>query len=145
MKKIYTIGFSGKNARVFFETLRQNNIKRLVDVRLNNVSQLAGFTKKNDLAYFLEKICNIPYLHMDVLAPTKEILDAYKNKYISWDEYEKQYNSLINSRNIDSSLKNIDFNDACLLCSEKTADQCHRRLAAEKIKDIFSMQQIIHL
>ncbi len=145
MTTLYTVGFSGKDAKTFFELLKLNNIQMLIDVRLNNVSQLAGYTKKNDLAYFLDKICNIKYLHLPILAPTKEILDGYKTKKISWAEYEIKYTRLINERKIEDRLKNIAFANACLLCSEKTAEQCHRRLVADIIKRIFSIGKIIHL
>lgn len=145
MSSLYTIGFSGKDAKTFFELLKYNDIKTLVDVRLNNVSQLSGYTKKNDLSYFLDKICNIKYLHLPILAPTKEILDAYKSKKILWHDYEEKYISLIHMRNINEKLKDIDFNEACLLCSEKSADQCHRRLAANLIKDTFLLDNIIHI
>lgn len=145
MNTLYTIGFSGKDAKTFFELLRLNRIQTLLDVRLNNVSQLAGYTKKNDLAYFLDKICNIKYLHLPILAPTKDILDGYKNKKISWAEYEAKYIHLIKERKIEERLKDINFADACLLCSEKTADQCHRRLAAENLKHNEFTDKIIHL
>lgn len=145
MQTLYTIGFSGKDAKTFFDLLQLNKIKTLIDIRLNNVSQLAGYTKKNDLAYFLDKICNIKYMHLPILAPTKEILDGYKTKKISWPVYEEKYLSLIDERNIGNRLKGIDFNESCLLCSEKNADQCHRRLAADKIKEIFLIDNIIHI
>ena len=89
--KLYTIGFIKKSARVFFETLLKNNIKRLVDIRLNNTSQLAGFTKREDLRYFLEAIGNIEYIHLEKFAPSKELLNAYKKKLINW---ERTKNSL---------------------------------------------------
>ena len=145
MGVLYTIGFSGKDAKTFFELLRLNKVQMLVDVRLNNVSQLAGYTKKNDLAYFLEKICGIKYLHLPILAPTKEILDGYKSKKISWNDYEAKYIHLINERKIERHLKDIDFVNACLLCSEKTAENCHRRLAANIIKSMSLIEKIVHL
>lgn len=152
MSQLYTIGFTKKDARSFFEALKKNNMKALIDVRLNNVSQLAGYTKKNDIQYFLEQ-SGIEYEHALILAPTKEILDAYKKKEMTWEEYEKQYIELLNRRNVievlEKSLKN-DFDKACLLCSESTAEQCHRRLAANHIRDYMREIkgidiQIIHL
>ena len=98
MSVLYTVGFSGKDAKTFFELLKLNNVQTLLDIRLNNVSQLSGYTKKNDLAYFLDKICDIKYKHLPILAPTKEILDAYKAKKISWNDYEAKYIHLINER-----------------------------------------------
>ncbi|MFV0350338.1 MAG: DUF488 family protein [Halodesulfovibrio sp.] len=145
MNNIYTIGFSQKNAERFFSLICNHKIKTLIDVRLNNVSQLAGFTKKNDLAYFLKKICNAGYIHIPNLAPTKEILDAYKKKQIDWNQYEKDYYRLVQSRDIGSKLSLDLLEDACLLCSEPTADKCHRRLAAEHLKTLFPSLAIRHL
>ena len=105
MSVLYTVGFSGKDAKTFFELLKLNNVQTLLDIRLNNVSQLSGYTKKNDLAYFLDKICDIKYKHLPILAPTKEILDAYKAKKISWNDYEAKYIHLINERKIENELK----------------------------------------
>ena len=89
--EIYTIGFTQKNAAEFFETLRRAGIRRVIDVRLNNTSQLAGFTKRDDLEYFLEQICQAAYDHQPELSPTKEILDGYKKKEIPWEEYEARF------------------------------------------------------
>ena len=145
MTSLYTIGFSGKDAKTFFELLKLNKIQTLFDVRLNNVSQLAGYTKKSDVAYFLDKICNIKYTHLPILAPTKEILDEYKNKRISWKDYESKYVTLINQRQIGRHLRDIYFDNSCLLCSETKAEQCHRMLAANIIKENFLIDRIIHL
>lgn len=142
---LYTIGFTGKSAREFFETLQNAGVKRLVDVRLNNVSQLAGFTKKRDLEYFLRAIADIDYLHTPVLAPTKEILDDYKKKRIGWDEYEQRFRQLLEDRQPAQELRREDLDRACLLCSEPTAEQCHRRLVAEFLKDHWAGMEIVHL
>jgi len=133
---IYTIGFTKKNAETFFKLLIENNVECLVDVRLNNVSQLAGFTKANDLKYFLKRIGNIAYVHNTNYAPTKDILDNYKKNKISWAEYEKLYLNLINKRQVEKIfVKDIQqYNNVCLLCSEPTAQYCHRRLLAEYLK-----------
>ncbi|CQR73277.1 hypothetical protein SOV_50590 [Sporomusa ovata DSM 2662] len=134
--KLFTIGFTKKTARQFFTLLRENNIKKVVDIRLNNVSQLAGFTKGEDLKFFLNQFCNIEYIHDIELAPTKKILDDYKNKIITWEEYELLFNDLLDQRNIKDRLYKIlsnDFDHICLLCSEATNDKCHRRLVAEYI------------
>jgi Protein of unknown function, DUF488. len=136
--KLYTIGFTKKSAQEFFELLKKNNIKQLIDIRLNNSSQLAGFTKGNDLKYFLKTICNIGYDHDITLAPTQEILDGYKKKKISWDQYEQLFKNLLNTRN---SIDNInlktkkEYDYICLLCSELSPKNCHRRLVAEYIKE----------
>jgi|LSQX01.1.fsa_nt_gb uncharacterized protein (DUF488 family) len=136
--KLYTMGFTKKSAKDFFTILKRNNIEKLIDIRLNNASQLAGFTKGNDLKYFLKEICDIEYIHDTDLSPNKEILDDYKNKKISWSQYEILFNSLLKERKINSKLEikyNNQFDNICLLCSEVTADNCHRRLVAEYIKN----------
>ncbi|MBT4508204.1 MAG: DUF488 domain-containing protein [Desulfobacula sp.] len=125
--------------------IKKNNIKYLVDIRLNNVSQLAGFAKRDDLKYFLKQICNCEYRHMPEIAPTKEILDGYKKKQISWDEYVVQYNTLIKKRIIESKLSLSELDGSCFLCSEPTADMCHRRLAAEYLKKQYKELKIKHL
>lgn len=145
MITIYTIGFTKKNAEKFFETLKENNIKLLLDIRLNNISQLAGYTKKDDLKYFLKEICNIKYLHLPELSPTKEILDDYKKNKISWDEYEEKFLNLYYIRPIDKLLKNTSLDHACLLCSEATPEKCHRRLVAEQFLKNKLVDTIIHL
>lgn len=132
---LYTIGFAQKSAEEFFGLIRKHNIELLLDIRLNNKSQLAGFTKEHDLKYFLKAICSCRYEHCIEYAPTKEILDSYKAKTMSWNEYVKNYNALILKRGDYRKFyeKYSSFNNICLLCSEPTADQCHRRLLAEII------------
>lgn len=147
---IYTIGFTKKSAEQFFELLKKNNVKNLVDIRLNNVSQLAGFTKGSDLKYFLKELLGIGYIHDKKLSPTKEILDDYKKKIISWNDYEDKFIRLLNEREIKKHvIENLyDVLDgSCLLCSEETADKCHRRLVAEYIQRVFSNEEIkiIHI
>jgi uncharacterized protein (DUF488 family) len=136
--KLFTIGFTKKSAKEFFDLLKSNNIKKIIDIRLNNSSQLAGFTKGNDLKYFLEVICNIDYEHDMSLAPTQEILDGYKKKKINWDQYEQLFKNLLITRNsidtINCKNKN-DYDNLCLLCSELSPKNCHRRLVAEYIKE----------
>lgn len=133
---LYTIGFTKKNAYRFFELIKRHNIEVLVDVRLNNKSQLAGFTKGEDLPYFLEEICKCKYYHNIDFAPTKEILDAYKKNKITWDEYVEQYEPLIEKRKaVQLFLKLFSkYENVCLLCSEPTPEQCHRRLFAEMVQ-----------
>lgn len=138
MIKIYTIGFTKKTAEEFFSLLKSNEIKLLYDVRLNNSNQLAGFSKGNDLEYFLDKLVSIDYIHDIRFSPTKEILDDYKKKNITWHEYEIKFNDLLKSRKIDMVIKKellTKLNGICFLCSEEKADQCHRRLVAENIKN----------
>jgi uncharacterized protein (DUF488 family) len=143
--KLFTIGFTKKNAETFFGKLKDFGIKRVIDIRLNNVSQLAGFTKKYDLIYFLNKICNCDYKHKPLLAPTKEILGAYKKKEITWSEYEKRFNDLLVARKAQTLIFSSDLHMACLLCSEPTPDKCHRRLVAEFFKNNFKDIEITHL
>lgn len=145
MVTLYTIGFTKKNAELFFETLKRNNINLLLDIRLNNVSQLAGYTKKDDLKYFLKEICNIQYLHMPELSPTKEILDNFKKNIISWTDYEEKFLNLYQTRPIEKLLKNISLDHACLLCSEATPEKCHRRLVAEQFLQSKFIDRIVHL
>jgi uncharacterized protein (DUF488 family) len=143
--KLFTIGFTKKNAEIFFEKLNKSGVVKLIDIRLNNVSQLAGFTKKNDLMYFLKQICNSDYVHEPLLSPTKEILDAYKKKEINWTEYEKRFNDLLVSRKAHTLTSLSEIHMACLLCSEPTPEKCHRRLVAEFLKNSLKNIEIIHL
>ncbi len=144
MTIIYTIGFSGKDAETFFTTLKRNSVSHLIDIRLNNVSQLAGYTKKNDLKFFLHEICNIKYSHEILYAPTKEILDNYKNKNITWEQYKESYLSLMSYRNIITKLC-TPLHMACLLCSEKTHEHCHRGLLADMLLKHDMVDKIIHI
>jgi uncharacterized protein (DUF488 family) len=144
--EIYSIGFTKKSAREFFGTLRAHGIERLLDVRLNNTSQLAGFAKQADLAYFLREICGAAYEHEPLLAPTQEMLDAYKKKKGSWDIYTESFLALIQARKVESVLSIENFQKkTVLLCSEATAEHCHRRLALEYLQKEWSGVRIIHL
>ncbi|MCW9679314.1 MULTISPECIES: DUF488 domain-containing protein [Nostocales] len=131
---LFTIGFTQKKAEQFFETLTKAGVKRVIDTRLNNVSQLAGFAKKPDLQYFLQKIGGIEYIHILDLAPTKDILDAYKKKEITWDSYEQKFNQLMTQRQIERKLSIDIIDKSCLLCSELKPHNCHRRLVAEYLQ-----------
>ena len=131
---IYSIGFTGKSAEIFFTLIKSQPIKTLVDVRLNNVSQLAGFTKKKDLQYFLRELCNIDYVHLLELAPTKEILDPYKKGNVAWEIYEDNFMNLMAKRNIERIDKEL-ITDGCLLCSEHKPHHCHRRLVIEYLNN----------
>ena len=141
---IFTIGFSQKSAEDFFTLLIQNKVKKLIDIRLNNKSQLAGFANAKHLPYFL-KLHNIEYEYKPKLAPSKNLLDGYKKKTIDWNEYIDIYNKLLIDRDILKNISIEDFNNAVLLCSEPTADQCHRRLLAEYLANNFKNIQIKHL
>jgi uncharacterized protein (DUF488 family) len=142
---LYTIGFTKKNAKSFFSELRSAGVTKLIDIRLNNVSQLAGFAKRDDLIFFLKELCNCDYKHMPNLAPTKEILDSYKKKKIDWDEYVRRFSKLIKERKIENEITAEELNNACFLCSEPTPEQCHRRLVSEYLKDQFDDIEIKHL
>ncbi|MDD5270559.1 MAG: DUF488 domain-containing protein [Candidatus Omnitrophica bacterium] len=143
--KLFTIGFTKKSAEDFFESLKKNNVKKLIDIRLNTKSQLAGFAKQNDLKYFLQQICKIEYLYMPNLAPSKELLDGYQDKRVSWEQYEKEYLDILEGRKILSNIDYSVFNNACFLCSEDTPEQCHRRLAAEYLARANKEIEIVHL
>lgn len=143
--KIFTIGFTKKSAKEFFEILKTNNIEQIIDIRLNNTSQLAGFTKKDNLEYFLKELCSIDYSHFIFLAPTKEIRDRYiKSK--NWDVYVKEYIELLDNRKVLDKLDKSYFKrKSCFLCSEASADHCHRRLLVEYLKEHWDYVEIVHL
>ena len=143
--KIFTIGFTKKTAEEFFETLRASGANRLVDVRLNNVSQLAGFAKKQDLAYFLRTICGMDYVHLPVLAPTQDILDEYKKHKSDWQIYERSFLGLMRERRIEHTVSRDVLADSCLLCSEDKPHHCHRRLVAEYLKEHWADVDIEHI
>lgn len=143
--KIYTIGYTRKNAEAFFLKLRHAGIVTLIDIRLNNISQLAGFTKRDDLPFFLKELCNCSYKHMPNFSPTKEILDDYKKKKIDWNEYARFFIKLIQERRIENEISIQELNNACLLCSEPTPERCHRRLVSEYFLEKFINVEVKHL
>lgn len=143
--RLYTIGFTQTDAENFFSRLKRANVKRLIDVRLNNVSQLAGFAKRDDLRYFLDEICEAGYSHHTELAPTKELLDDYKKRGLTWMEYERSFNEIICKRRIEAGVDATFLDGACLLCSEPGPEHCHRRLVAEYLQKHIPGLKIIHL
>jgi uncharacterized protein (DUF488 family) len=143
--RVFTIGFTKKSARYFFELLKASDARRVVDVRLGNVSQLAGFAKGEDLSYFLEKICDMGYVHVPELAPTREILDSYKKRKGSWERYEQEFLALLTRRRVEASVAPEVVADGCLLCSEDEPDHCHRRLVAEYLQRCWGDIEIRHL
>ena len=147
MIKVCTIGFTKKTAKQFFSILTKNNIDTVVDIRLNNSSQLAGFSKYPDIEFFLEKICNIGYKHDLHFAPKDSTLTKYKKKQISWDEYEIEFAQTMLERKITEYIKANYSSEGtiCLLCSEPTPENCHRSLVANYFKEIFHEVQILHL
>lgn len=143
--RLLTIGFTKKSAQRFFELLRESGVSRIVDVRLNNGSQLAGFAKKNDLAWFARELSGLDYIHEPSLAPTKEMLKDYRNKHISWSDYENQFIELMGRRQIESVLSRDLLDNGCLLCSEDQPHHCHRRLVAEYLNEHWGNVEIEHL
>ncbi|MFD5426827.1 DUF488 family protein [Streptomyces sp. NPDC127084] len=143
--KLYTIGFTKKSAEKFFGLLREAGVTALVDVRLNNVSQLSGFAKRDDLRYFLGEICGARYTHRTELAPTKDMLDAYKKRDIGWAAYEDRFLELMKVRQIEDAVRREAFDNAVLLCSEDNARHCHRRLVAEYLAQQWDDVTIEHL
>ena len=142
---VYTIGFTHKSAEEFFSILKVAGVKRVVDIRINNVSQLAGFSKKKDLEYFLRELGNIEYVHLPDLAPTQDILDEYKKNKGNWLIFEKKFLRLISERRIEERASREMLDHSCLLCSEAVADHCHRRLVAEYLKIKWGDVSIVHL
>ena len=143
--RLYTIGFTRKDARRFFGLLLDAGVRRVVDVRLNNVSQLAGFTKRADLEFFLERIGPIGYVHRPELAPTQGLLDAYKKRGGDWAEYERAFLALLAERRVEERLSPADLDGGCLLCSEPTPERCHRRLVAEYLAARWGNVETHHL
>ncbi len=144
--EIYTIGFTQTCAAEFFGKLKEAGIRLLIDVRLNNVSQLAGFAKRHDLEYFLAEICSAEYVHEPLLAPSQELLDAFKKKKGSWEEYERSFLGLMADRRIESVISRDLFNmPAVLLCSERTAERCHRRLVLDYLSNHWGDVRAVHL
>jgi uncharacterized protein (DUF488 family) len=144
--EIYSIGFTQKSASQFFDTLKAHGIERLLDVRLNNTSQLAGFAKQADLAYFLREICGAEYEHEPLLAPTQEMLNTYKKRKGDWETYEVEFLALMCERKIESAISRESLNrKTVLLCSEPTAEHCHRRLVLEYLQREWGSVNIVHL
>jgi uncharacterized protein (DUF488 family) len=144
--EIFTIGFTQSSAERFFRRLKQAGVKRLLDVRLNNRSQLAGFAKQDDLAWFLRELCDIDYQHEPMLAPTQTMLDAYKKNGGDWSVYEQEFMALMHEREIENNLSPDDFQTpTAMLCSEATAENCHRRLVIEYLQQHWPDLQAVHL
>ena len=134
MITLYTIGFTKKNARKFFGLLKQAGVKKLVDIRINNSSQLAGFAKGGDLEFFMKEICNADYVHLTDLAPTKELLKDYQDKVIDWNGYTMVFKRILETRHIAERYNVEDFDRCCFLCTEDTPERCHRRLVVEYLQ-----------
>ena len=145
MIELFTIGFTNKSAAEFFKLLETNGVTKIIDTRLNNVSQLSGFAKARDLAFFAKRISQIDYEHRADLAPTKDLLESYRKKQITWDDYEIRYLNLLKSRRVEQTLDAQILAKSCLLCSEHSPEKCHRRLLAEYLKTHFPPISIVHL
>ena len=148
--KLYTIGFTKKSAREFFnELLGTSGAERVIDVRLRPSSQLSGFAKVSksggDFEFLLDRLCDMGYVHMPLLAPSNELFSSYRGGHIVWDEYAELYVDLISERRVEHELDRELFADAVLLCSEDTPERCHRRLAAEYLQRHWGDIEIVHL
>lgn len=143
--RILTIGFTKTSAERFFTRLKSAGVKSVVDVRLRNVSQLAGFAKRDDLKFFLKALGDIAYVHRPELAPTDAMLDEYQKQGHSWDDYERRFLELLAQRRIEHSISPATLDGACLLCSEDTPHRCHRRLVAEYLQRHWPNVEIAHL
>jgi len=141
----YTIGFTQKSAEKFFTKLHKAGVQRVVDVRLNNSSQLAGFAKRDDLQFFLKSLYDIEYVHVPELAPTKDILDAYKKNDGDWSVYEREFLELMDKRSIQNSIPKDMIAGGCLLCSEHLPKHCHRRLVIEYLARHWGIIETTHI
>jgi uncharacterized protein (DUF488 family) len=142
---LFTIGFTKKSAEVFFDKIKNAGVKKVIDIRLNNISQLSGFAKRDDLKYFLRILCNCGYSHEPSLTPTKDILDDYRKRRIGWPEYVRRFSELMEARAIKDMFTIEELTDACLLCTEPTAEKCHRGVVADYFKRLFPGIEVIHL
>ena len=142
---VFSIGFTEKPAKRFFELVRSSGAKRVVDVRLNNTGQLAGFSKRDDLIFFLREICQVDYVHVPELAPTADILRAYKKHGGAWPVYEAEFLNLMERRRIDESIARDVIDQGCLLCSEHKPHHCHRRLVVEYLNKKWGALTAVHL
>ncbi|MCC6178714.1 MAG: DUF488 domain-containing protein [Chloroflexi bacterium] len=144
--EVYTIGFTQTTAERFFGRLKDAGVRRLLDVRLNNTSQLSGFARRDDLPFFLRELCGAEYQHEPLLAPTPDLLDAYRKKRIDWDTYAQRFLLLLAERRVDVVLDRSLFDvPTVILCSEAGAERCHRRLVAEYLGDAWGQIAPVHL
>lgn len=143
--KIFTLGFTQKSASQFFGLLKHPEVQRVVDVRLNNRSQLAGFTKSEDLRFFLQSILDKDYVHVPALAPSATMLKAYRDGLDNWAGYERDFVALLRERRVENTVPQALLDGGCLLCSEATPEHCHRRLVAEYLQTHWAGVEIVHL
>lgn len=144
--EIFTIGFTRRSAENFFDVLARAGIERLVDVRVNNTSQLSAFTKRDDLDYFLGRILRAEYVHEPLLAPSKDLLKSYRNGGLSWENYETEFLGLLRERSVEHEISRRLFRGpTVLMCSEPGPERCHRRLIIEYLDRVWNNVQGIHL
>ncbi len=145
-RKLCTIGFSQKSLRHFVQLLQAAGVNKLIDTRLYNTSQLAGFAKKDDLQFVCETF-GIKYEHVVDLAPTDDILKRYKKVDKDWAAYERDFTNLLVQRNVIKLCATAVFDPGvnCLLCAEHKPQHCHRRLVAEHLQRAYPDIEIQHL
>lgn len=142
---IYTIGFAGRSAEAFFSAIERAEVRSVVDIRIRPSGQLAGFARKKDLPYFLDRLaCGCGYRHVPELAPSSEMMRAFRKSH-NWEEYVAAFEALMDERGVPATLAPGDFERACLLCSEATPEQCHRRLVAERLAAAWPGTELRHL
>lgn len=139
--KTYTIGFSGKTKEQFMDAINAAKVRRVIDIRLWRAARFVPWASGINLAAVLGD----RYLYMPELAPTKELLTGYKDGSIDWAGYEKVFNEILSARQVEKLFAPQNLDDTCFLCSEKTADKCHRRLVAEYLIGHFPGIEIVHL
>lgn len=146
MTNIYTIGYTKKSLAQFIQLLQEAGVDAIIDVRLRNTSQLAGFAKRDDLAFLLREGFGIGYEHRPDLAPTSDIRDAYKADH-DWEAYERAFRPLLAERDAENIGRQIlaRYRRPCLLCAEPSADHCHRRLVAEHWASRLPDVEVVHL
>lgn len=142
---LFTIGFTGKSAERFFNLLEDSGSTKLIDIRINRTSQLTGFSKEQDLKYFLSKLAGMEYLVREDLAPTKELLSSYRNKEITWDLFSRNYQKLLEDRGIVDSLSIPEIENSVLLCSESNPAKCHRTILANLLCQLYPTIKVINL
>jgi uncharacterized protein (DUF488 family) len=142
---LFTIGFTQKSAKQLFDLLKKNHIKRIIDIRLHNNNQLAGYTKKDDFEYFLKEIANINYKYIKEMAPTEELMKAIREKQISIEEFKKQFLKILKERKIEKALSKEEIDMSCLLCSEAKAEDCHRSVVSEYLRSKYKEIEIINI
>ncbi|MFC2046406.1 DUF488 family protein [Chloroflexota bacterium] len=146
MATIFTIGYTKKSLEQFIHHLQEAEVDAVIDVRLRNTSQLAGFAKRDDLAYLLRGCFGIEYEHRPDLAPTPDIREAYKVSG-DWAVYERSFLAHLEEGQAEDTGRELlaQFERPCLLCAEPVADQCHRRLVAEWWEKHLPSIQVAHL